>query len=139
MKEETNTVDDTITYKIRGCAYNVYKNLGPGLLESVYEEALTYELQKEGLDVKRQCEVPINYDGVQLPSNLRLDLLVDDRIIVELKSVLDLSPIFFKQLYTYLKMCGLDTGLLINFNVSNILDGMKRVRTGSTPKELDKM
>ena len=118
---------DNVTYKIRGCIFSVYKNLGPGLLESVYEEALAYEINQAGLQVKRQCDVPIIYDGKKLKTDLRLDLLVNDSVIVELKSVQELLPIHYKQLYTYLRLCNLSAGLLVNFNVDNILDGMKRV------------
>lgn len=114
--------DNEITYEIRGAIYDVYKNLGPGLLESVYEEALVYELEKRGLKVERQKEVPINYDGHILKTQLRLDLLVEDRVIVELKSVKEMQDVFWKQTRTYLRLLNLKVGILVNFNTDNILD-----------------
>ena len=114
--------DNEITYEIRGAIYNVYKTLGPGLLESVYEEALVYELEKRGMKVERQKEVPINYDGHILKTQLRLDLLVEDRVIVELKSVKEMQDVFWKQTRTYLRLLNLKVGILVNFNTDNILD-----------------
>ena len=115
-------IDSEITYQIRGAIYDVYKALGPGLLESVYEEALVYELEKRGLKVERQKEVPINYDGHVLKTQLRLDLLVEDRVIVELKSVKEMQDVFWKQTRTYLRLLNLKVGILVNFNTDNILD-----------------
>ena len=114
--------DNDITYQIRGAIYDVYKNLGPGLLESVYEEAMVYELQKRGLKVERQKEVPIHYDGHLLKTSLRLDLLVEGRVIVELKSVKEMQDVFWKQTRTYLRLMGLNVGILVNFNTDDILD-----------------
>ena len=114
--------DNEITYQIRGAIYDVYKNLGPGLLESVYEEAMVYELQKRGLKVERQVEVPIHYDGHLLKTSLRLDLLVEGRVIVELKSVKEMQDVFWKQTRTYLRLLGLNVGILVNFNTDDILD-----------------
>lgn len=123
--------DNDITYQIRGAIYEVYAALGPGLLESVYEEALVYELQKHGLKVERQKEVPIHYDGKVLKTPLRLDLLVEDRVVVELKSVKELQDVFFKQARTYLRLLDLKVGLLVNFNTDNILnDSIFRVVNG---------
>lgn len=119
--------DNDITYEIRGAIYDVYKNLGPGLLESVYEEALVYELQKRNLKVERQKEVPIIYKGVTLKTDLRLDLLVEDQVIVELKSVEEMKNVFSKQLLTYLKLLNKRVGLLVNFNTDNILTAIERV------------
>lgn len=115
--------DNEVTYKIRGAIYNVYKALGPGLLESVYEEAMVYELQKAGMKVERQKEVPIHYDGKVLKTPLRLDLLVEDRVVVELKSVKEMQDVFFKQTRTYLRLLNLKVGILVNFNTDDILDG----------------
>ena len=112
-----------ITYQIRGAIYEVYKTLGPGLLESVYEEALVFELQQRGLKVEQQKQVPIIYKGNTLKTDLRLDLLVEDQVIVELKSVTDMKDVFYKQLLTYLRLLDKRLGLLVNFNVDNILDG----------------
>ena len=114
--------DNEITYEIRGAIYNVYKTLGPGLLESGYEEALVYELEKRGMKVERQKAVPINYDGHILKTQLRLDLLVEDRVIVELKSVKEMQDVFWKQTRTYLRLLNLKVGILVNFNTDNILD-----------------
>ena len=114
--------DNDLTYQIRGAIYDVYKNLGPGLLESVYEEAMVYELQKRGLKVERQKEVPIHYDGHLLKTSLRLDLLVEGRVIVELKSVKEMQDVFWKLTRTYLRLMGLNVGILVNFNTDDILD-----------------
>ena len=126
-----NMTDNQITYQIRGAIYDVYKALGPGLLESVYEEAMVYELQKRGLKVTRQMEVPIHYDGHILKTPLRLDLLVEDRVVVELKSVKELQDVFFKQTRTYLRLLNLQVGILVNFNTDDILvDSIHRVVNG---------
>ena len=120
------TVND-ITYKIRGAIYDVYKSLGPGLLESVYEEALVFELEQRGLKVERQLPVPIIYKGNLLKTELRLDLLVEDEVIVELKSVEEMKKVFAKQLLTYLRLMDKRVGILVNFNTDDILTAMKRI------------
>ncbi len=109
-----------IAYRIVGSAIEVHKELGPGLLENIYEESLVMELESNGFIVKRQLEVPVNYKGVALKSNYRIDLLVDDLVIVELKAVEELAPVFKAQLLTYMKLLKKPKGLLINFNVGNI-------------------
>ena len=119
--------DNEITYQIRGAVYDVYKALGPGLLESVYEEALAFELQQRGLKVERQKQVPIIYKDNVLKTELRLDLLVEDRVIVELKSVEEIKKVFYKQLLTYLRLMNLEVGILVNFNTDNILESIDRV------------
>ena len=120
-----------ITYQIRGAIYEVYKTLGPGLLESVYEEALTFELEQRGLKVERQKQVPIVYKGNTLKSELRLDLLVENQVIVELKSASEMRDVYFKQTLTYLRLLDKRLGLLVNFNVDNILDdAIVRVANG---------
>ena len=116
-----------ITYQIRGTIYDVYKELGPGLLESVYEEALCFELEQRGLKVERQIQVPINYKGNVLQTELRLDVLVEDNVIVELKSVEEMKKVFAKQLLTYLRLMNKKVGLLVNFNTDNILTAITRV------------
>ena len=116
-----------ITFEIRGAIYDVYKSLGPGLLESVYEEALVFELEQRGLKVERQKQVPIIYKDHELKTDLRLDLLVEDAIIVELKSVEEMKPVFAKQLLTYLRLMNKSIGLLVNFNTSNILTPITRI------------
>jgi len=119
--------DDELTYKIRGAIFDVYNELGPGLLESVYEEALAFELQERGLEVVRQAEVPIIYKGSKLKTALRLDLMVNNQVIVELKSVEEMKPVFAKHLLTYLKLMKKHVGLLVNFNTSNLREGIKRI------------
>lgn len=114
--------ENQISYQIRGAIYDVYKTLGPGLLESVYEEALCYEIEQRGLKVERQMQVPVVYKGVTLKSDLRLDLLVEDKVIVELKSVSEMRDVFFKQTLTYCKLLNKKLGILVNFNVDDILD-----------------
>ena len=116
-----------ITFEIRGAIYDVYKSLGPGLLESVYEEALVFELEQRGLKVERQKQVPIIYKDHELKTDLRLDLLVEDAIIVELKSVEEMKPVFAKQLLTYLRLMNKSIGILVNFNTSNILTSITRI------------
>jgi GxxExxY protein len=116
-----------ITYQIRGAIFDVYNTLGPGLLESVYEEALCYELQQRGLSVERQKEVPILYKGNKLKNDLKLDILVNNQIIIELKSVEEIKPVFYKQLKTYLKLMDKHIGLLVNFGEYDMKDGIHRV------------
>jgi GxxExxY protein len=119
--------DNELTYKIRGAIFDVYNELGPGLLESVYEEALTFELERCGLDVVRQMDVPIIYKGNELKTPLRLDLLVNNQVIIELKSVEEMKPVFAKQLLTYLRLLDKHVGLLVNFNTSNLRESIKRI------------
>lgn len=118
--------ENDLSYTIIGAIYNVYNNLGPGLLESVYESALTYELTKKGLRVDRQVEVPILYENIKIESNLRLDMLVEDLVIVELKSVLEMKDVFYLQIDTYLKLTGKHLGLLVNFNTDDIVHSIHR-------------
>lgn len=116
-----------ISYQIRGAIYDVYKDLGPGLLESVYEEALCFELQQRGLKVERQKQVPIIYKDNVLKTELRLDILVEDEVIVELKSVEEMKKVFGKQLLTYLRLLDKRLGILVNFNTDNILNSITRI------------
>ena len=120
------TVND-ITFEIRGAIYDVYKELGPGMLESVYEEALCFELERRGLTIERQKQVSIIYKGNVLKTELRLDLLVEDEVIVELKSVEEMKKVFSKQLLTYLRLMNKKVGLLVNFNTDNILTAITRI------------
>jgi GxxExxY protein len=113
--------------EIVDAAYKVHKELGPGLLESVYEACLTHELTKRGLKVDTQIELPVHYETVRLDIGFRLDLLVENEIIVELKAVETMIPLFEAQLLTYLKLTGKRLGLLINFNVPLIKNGIKRL------------
>lgn len=114
-KEVTN-----LSYKIVGCAIKVHKELGPGLLESVYEKCLKYELESQGFSVVQQLRVPVTYRELEMDVDLRLDLLVDDTIIVELKAVKELLPVHEAQLLTYMKLLKKPQGLLINFYTDNI-------------------
>jgi GxxExxY protein len=109
-----------LSYRIVGCAIEVHKSLGPGLLESVYEKCLIIELEKSGLDVKSQVPIDINYKGEIINSVLKIDILVNDLIVVELKAVEEMNPLYTAQLLTYLKLAGKPKGLLINFNCENI-------------------
>ena len=118
---------DELSYKVIGCAMEVHNVLGPGLLESVYEQALIHELAMNGIAVKRQVEVDVNYKGMNIANGLRVDLIVDDELIIELKSVEEIKPIHQKQLQTYLKLMDRRIGLLINFNTINLKDGIKRI------------
>jgi GxxExxY protein len=113
------------------CAYEVHTALGPGLLESVYEAALIYELQRNGFKVKHQVPVQVKYKEVELNVDLRLDVIVDDTVILELKSVSEVQPIHSKQLLTYMRLTGVKLGYIINFNVDKLKDGIKRVINGS--------
>ncbi len=116
-----------ITYEIRGAIYDVYKELGPGLLESVYEEALCFELEQRGLSIERQKQVPVIYKGSRLKTDLRLDILVEDKVIIELKSVEEMKKVFSKQLLTYLRLMDKRIGILVNFNTDNILTSITRI------------
>lgn len=115
------------TFRLLQCAYNVHNELGPGLLENVYKKALKYELELNGFNVKEEITVPILYKGKLLDDHLRLDLMVDDRDILELKSVEEVKKVFYKQLLTYLKLSKCKLGYLINFNVEHLRDGITRV------------
>jgi len=117
---------DTLSKEIIGCALEVHKILGPGLLESAYEECLMYELLKIGMDVDRQKPVPVIYKEIKLECGYRLDLIVENKIIVELKSVDVLVPVHEAQILTYMKFSKMKTGLLINFNVTALKHGIKR-------------
>ena len=122
--------ESQLTYKIRGAIYTVYNALGPGLLESVYEAALCYELRKQGLRIENQVKLDVMYDGTILPIDFRLDILVEDSVIIELKSVEELKPVHHKQLLTYLRIANKHIGLLVNFNTDDINDGIVRKING---------
>lgn len=114
-----------LSFEITGFAIKVHKRLGPGLLESVYEQCLKFELERNGYDVKQQLVVKIEYDNLELESTLRIDLLVNDAIIVELKTVENILPIHEAQLLTYMKLLEKPQGLLINFYTTNITKSLK--------------
>ena len=115
------------THKLLGCAYRVHTELGPGLLESVYEAALVYELELQGFEVRHQEPVKVNYRGMELDMDLRLDVIVDNSVILELKSVAEIQPVHQKQLLTYMRLTGISLGYLINFNVEYLKDGIERL------------
>ncbi|KHM46543.1 GxxExxY protein [Pseudoalteromonas distincta] len=117
---------DTLTKTVIGCAIEVHRNLGPGLLESSYETCLIYELSKIGLSAKNQVELPIYYKDQYINTGYRLDILLPNKLIIELKVVDKLLPIHSAQLITYMKLAEISTGLLINFNVLKLVDGIKR-------------
>lgn len=110
--------------------FNIHTTLGPGLLESVYEAVLAHELQKRGLSVVRQLALPVVYDGIVLDEGFRIDLIVEDMVIVELKSVEIVAPVHKKQLNTYLRLSGKKLGLLVNFGANLIKDGITRIANG---------
>ncbi|PNW60288.1 UNVERIFIED_CONTAM: GxxExxY protein [Euhalothece sp. KZN 001] len=111
-------------------AYHVHVALGPGLLESVYERILAYELAKRGLAVRRQVFLPVRYDGHDFDEAFRIDLLINDKVIVELKSLEEIQPVHRKQLMTYLKLADKRLGLLLNFGKARMKDGIERVANG---------
>jgi len=126
----TKEVLDRITSSIIGAAIEVHRELGPGLLESAYEACLAYELTTRGHDVQRQVQLPILYKGVKVDVGFRSDLLIDERLIVELKAAKGLTELDEAQLLSYLKQSGCKVGLLINFNVTVLTNGIKRMVNG---------
>lgn len=118
--------ENIITEKIIGCAIEVHKNLGPGLLESAYEERLYFELLQSGCEVKKQKSLPLIYKEIKLDAGYRIDLLVENKVIVEIKSVEAIADIHKAQLMTYMKLAGIRVGLIINFNVTKVKDGIVR-------------
>jgi GxxExxY protein len=124
-----------LTGKVIGLCIEIHRELGPGLLESAYEECLAYELSKAGLRFERQRPLPVHYKEVQLDCGYRLDLVIEDALIIELKAVTELHPIHEAQLLTYLKLDRKSLGLLVNFNVPALKQGVKRVVCGDLFKE----
>lgn len=118
---------EQLIYEVRGAAMEVYNFFGQGLLESVYEKALVRELELRGLEVKTQLPVPIVYKDAVAGDELRIDILVENELIVELKSVEEFKPVYYKQLRTYLKLLNKDVGLLINFGEYDFKKGMRRI------------
>jgi GxxExxY protein len=109
------------------CCFKVHTGLGPGLLESIYEEVLSYEIIKRGLNLERQKGIPVIYDQIKMELGFRADIIVENKVIIELKSIETIAPVHTKQLLTYLKLTGLKLGLLVNFNEALIKDGIKRI------------
>lgn len=122
--------ENEISYKIRGAIFNVFNTLGPGLLESAYEAALIYELRKMGLDVDSQVALPLIYDEIKMDVGYRIDLLVEDLVIIEIKSVENLAEVHHKQVITYLKLSGKKLGILVNFNCARIDESIYRKVNG---------
>ena len=124
---------DEITPAIIGAAVKVHKELGPGLLESTYEKCLTFELRKSGFKVDLQLNLPVKYDGQLIEAGYRIDMLVGETVIVELKAVEVVNPVFEAQLLSYLKLSGKPIGLLINFHVPQLTKGIKRLKNWNSP------
>lgn len=122
--------ENDISYKIRGCVFTVFNTLVPGLFETVYQKALAYELQKQGLQIREQVPVPVVYDGQQLEAGFMIDILVEEKVLIEIKSIAELADVHHKQVITYLKLTGLKLGLLINFNMAKIEDAIFRKVNG---------
>ena len=122
--------ENQIAAAVVDAAFKIHTTLGPGLLESVYESTLEYELRKRGLSVRRQISLPVYYEGLKLELGYRVDLIVGDKVIIEIKSIEALAPIHKRQLLTYLRLANMRLGLLINFNVERIKDGIQRVVNG---------
>jgi len=120
-------IENDLSQIIIGCAIKVHTALGPGLLESAYEECLYYELVKEGLKVEKQKALPLIYEEIKLEVGYRLDLIVEGKVIVEIKACEGLNDVHLAQVLTYLKLSNVKLGLLINFNVTRVKDGIKRV------------
>lgn len=116
-----------ITYHIINCALEVHSSLGPGLLESVYQKAMVHELKLRGFQVESELSIDVDYKGINVANGLRVDILVDDEVVIELKSVENVLPVHKKQLLTYLKLLDVQVGLLINFNVCQLREGVTRI------------
>jgi len=129
-QREKKMHENEITYKIRGVLFEIYKKVGPGLLESVYEEILSYELERIGLEVKRQVPIPIIWKDKKLGHGFRADLIVENKVIIEIKSVENLAKVHYKQLATYVNLTGLKLGLLVNFFEDDLNNGIKRYIRG---------
>ena len=120
-------IENEISSKIIGAAIEVHRQLGPGLLESSYEKCLAFELMQNGLKIQTQVPVPVLYKGIKLDVSYRIDIIVEEKVIIEVKTVSELMPIHKAQLLTYLKLTRIKLGLLINFNSIKLIDGVKRV------------
>lgn len=126
--QDLSEEEEQIGKAIVNAAYKIHNEVGPGLLEKVYEVCMAHELRKIGFDVKRQIDIPIVYDGIQFDEGLRLDLLVNDLVIAELKAIDLVNPVWQAQIISHLKLTNLNLGYLINFNVPIIKDGIRRFR-----------
>lgn len=119
--------ENQLSYKIIGIALELHKSLGPGLLESVYETALAHDLAESGLEVKRQAALPFVYKDIRMEAGFRIDILVNEKVVLEIKSIDTLAPVHFAQTLTYLKLSNLKLALLINFNVKTLKEGIHRI------------
>jgi GxxExxY protein len=126
-REAPKSENDLLTEQIIGLAIEVHRQLGPGLLESAYEECLCFELKQEGLPFRRQVALPVVYKSVRLDCGYRLDIVVQDQVILEIKTVERLLPVHEAQMLTYMKLSGIRTGLLLNFNSAVLRDGIRRL------------
>ena len=120
--------NDPLTEKVIGCAIEVHRQLGPGLLESTYQQCLAYELSQKGILFQIECPMPVEYKGVRLDCGYRIDIMVEDKLILELKAVDEIKGIHKAQLLTYMKLAQIKTGLLINFNVRKLVNGIQRFK-----------
>ncbi|MFD2518023.1 GxxExxY protein [Salinimicrobium flavum] len=118
--------ENDISFKIRGAIYKVFNHFGPGLLESVYVAALAAELRRDGLSVRKEVPIPVVFNEEKLEVGFRVDLLIQEKVLIEVKSIEAIAPVHHKQTLTYLKLTGLKLGILVNFNVENINDGIHR-------------
>jgi len=125
--EKLTDEEERIGKAIVNAAFKVHKEMGPGLLEKVYEICLSHELRKANMIVARQVDIAIHYDGIQFDEGLRLDLLIENKVVVEVKAVDQVNPVWQAQVLSHLKLTGLRLGFLINFNVPVIKDGIKRI------------
>jgi GxxExxY protein len=122
--------ENDISFKIRGCIFKVYNTLGPGLLESVYEAALVYEMQSINLITKTQIPIPVIYNEIKLDLGFRADIIVEEKVLIEIKSVENLAEVHHKQVLTYLKLTGIKLGILVNFNTDEISHSIYRKVNG---------
>lgn len=118
--------EDYLCKEIADCVYKIHKELGPGLLEKIYEACLCHELRKRNIPFRRQARLPFLYDGISFDEGLQVDIIVDDIVIVELKAVMTVNPVWEAQVISHLKLSGLHVGFLVNFNVVLIRDGIRR-------------
>ena len=135
VKKEKNMTENQIANQIIGCAIEVHRALGPGLLESAYQECLFYKLQQVGLVVEKEKPMPLVFEGIKLECGYRIDLLVESKVVIELKSVESLTDVHLAQTLTYMKLGNYKLGLLINFNVVLLKQGIKRVINGNLTEQ----
>jgi len=130
LKKLISMEENDISFKIRGCIFKVYNTLGPGLLESVYEAALIYELQTINLITKSQIPIPVIYNEIKLDLGFRADIIVEEKVLIEIKSVENIAEVHHKQVLTYLKLTGIKLGILVNFNTDEISQSIYRKVNG---------